>query len=281
MVRVLYVGAKTSPEFAALQDRAHGKVVKMWDPESGSGQPGVDDVDAVVVASRHPAAWEFLGKVAGSLPFQVSPGVLRGLDEARELAKIATGVGVTTSVSRHVRYAINLGHLQQAGRAKGIRLMTVRSFAPEGTEGVLNAACDLARYAGGEVAEMVAAEAGDGADTALLRLESGALCQVAVGTWQHTKPALSVEILTREERFGWFQGVNTILIDGENHHSVAEREEGFHVAAAGAFLTAVATGRRSPVLSDLADAVKTLELEDALLKAWGTHPHVSREEAAP
>ena len=273
MVRVLYVGVKSAPEFAALQDRTHGKVVETWDPEQKPAPPDAaalaGRIDAVVVASPHPTAWEFLGKVAPETPFQVSPGVLRGLAETKELAESAAMGGVTTSVSRHVRYAINLTHLRQAGRAKGVRLMTVRSFAPDGAQGALNAACDLVRYAGGEVSGILAAEAGDGADTALLRLESGAVCQLAVGTWQHATPELSAEILTGQERFGWFLGVNTILIDGENRYSVAEREEGFHVAAAGAFLTAVATGRTSPILSDLSDAVRTLELQDALAKAWG------------
>ena len=266
MLRILFVGNADSPELTVLRERPQVGSVEVAD----NVQDGLDlsGTDGVFIAMKTEGVCELLTQaVKQGIPVHVVPGVFEP-EQMHSLNADVRRMGVTTNVGRTVRHAINLQQVRQSGRQKGLRWISVRVFDTVDSPSRLEEACDLLRYVGGDVDEIVSTVRGTDISTATLRMVSGVPAQITAGRWQADTGELSVEILTNEERFTWSHGPNTILIDGVDRYSVAEKEEGFLVANIGAFVTAIDTGNRTPVLCDLEDAVASLDLQQKLLDSW-------------
>jgi len=289
-LRVGYLGGTLTPEFRTLRERKNAVLVALYGPDRGeaaqvaaeTGAAPYDSADALVREAEldalflnlPPAEEARLACAAAErrLPTFVVPPVAPSFAEAEEVLSTIRRTGVITSVGWPMRYAINLIQLRQTVRARGARWLLGRVVAGVvSEEELLNKAagvCDLVRYVGGPFDGDRAIDApGEGILHVRLGLVSGATAQVSLVAGWSAGEEVSIEALAGGDRMAWYFGTNHIVINGREQR-VAEKVEGLYVAEVAAFLTAVETGRRSPVLCDYAEAVETLRVTDALRQAW-------------
>jgi len=230
------------------------------------------DVDALVLGAGDPDL--IVAAAERGCPIYVVPPLARSIADAERALEAVSEADLTTCVGWQTRYSINLIQLRHMARNRDVVTLTGRARVATAQEAGLadsiEPLCDLVRYVGGPVAcvrgvdTQVGDAQGDGRLSVLVAMESGSSAFLALGSRSRSAGSgdgeireLSVEVATDAERLSWHYGTNHLVLNGTEWR-VAEKSDGHYVSSVAAFLTAVETGRRSPVLSDYRDAVETM-----------------------
>lgn len=289
--RVAYLGRTDSPEFATLRSRKNVELVGAYDPDEGRAvqiarETGVTShssieafladarIDAVVLdlAAADQVRATIAAAERGVHVFLVPPIAPSHGDGQRALEAVARA-GIITSVGWPMRYAINLIQIRHHARRSGVRWMLGRVVAGDASgEDLLHrtaGVCDLLRYVGGPIEGVRAVEwTGATSFQARFDLASGVVAHLLAVSGARAPAAeeTSIELLTARDRMAWYFGTNHTVINGTEQR-VAEKVEGLYVAEIAAFITAIETGWRSPILCDYAEGLGTVALTDHLRRA--------------